>query len=250
MPVAGNGERHVSDRALDSLRDAVDSRRRFGAVPGTNVHGAAGTRPLERDFNDTLKSHLPLVFGFVLATAFLLLLVTFRSIVDPDQGDHAEPAVGGRRLRRARARLPARLVQEPARVRRDRPDRRVAAAVPVRVLFGLSMDYHVFILTRVREALRPGNEHRRCGRARVKSTAGVVTSAAAVMVACSRCSRPSSLMDFKQLGVGLAVAVLIDATLIRGVLLPATMKLLGDHNWYLPRRLSWLPRVAHEPARA
>ena len=80
----------------------------------------------------------------------------------------------------------------------------------------------------------------------IKSTAGVVTSAAIVMVACSRSSATLSFLELKQFGVGLAAAVLIDATIVRAVLLPASMKLLGDANWYLPRWLGWLPRVRHE----
>jgi uncharacterized membrane protein YdfJ with MMPL/SSD domain len=81
----------------------------------------------------------------------------------------------------------------------------------------------------------------------IRSTAGVVTSAAAIMVAVFAVFATLSTIEFKQMGVGLAVAVLIDATIIRGVLLPATMKLLGDWNWYLPKRLDWLPRISREP---
>jgi RND superfamily putative drug exporter len=81
----------------------------------------------------------------------------------------------------------------------------------------------------------------------IKSTAGVVTSAAAVMVAVFAIFATLSMLEFKQMGVGLAVAILIDATLVRAVLLPASMKLLGERNWYLPRKLSWLPKFDHEP---
>jgi uncharacterized membrane protein YdfJ with MMPL/SSD domain len=118
------------------------------------------------------------------------------------------------------------------------------------ILFGLSMDYHVFILSRVREAFDRGASTEDAVRHGIKSTAGVVTSAAAVMVAVFAIFASLGALEFKQMGVGLATAVLIDATIVRGVLLPATMKLLGDWNWYLPRSLGWLPRVAHEPARA
>src|SRR2546421_232365 len=114
------------------------------------------------------------------------------------------------------------------------------------VLFGLSMDYHVFILSRIREAFDRGGSTEEAGSHGIKSTAGVVTSAAIVMVSVFAIFATLSLLIFKQLGVGLAVAVLIDATIIRGVLLPATMKLLGDWNWYLPRWLEWLPRVSPE----
>ena len=115
------------------------------------------------------------------------------------------------------------------------------------VLFGLSMDYHVFILTRIREAYDRGRSTEDAVTHGIKTTAGVVTSAAVVMISVFAIFATLSLLIFKELGVGLAVAVLIDATIIRGVLLPATMKLLGDWNWYLPKWLEWMPRVG--PAR-
>jgi uncharacterized membrane protein YdfJ with MMPL/SSD domain len=118
------------------------------------------------------------------------------------------------------------------------------------ILFGLSMDYHVFILSRIREAYDSGMSTDRAVAHGIKSTAGPVTSAAVVMVAVFAIFGSLGALEFKQLGIGLAVAILLDATIIRAVLLPAVMKLLGDANWYLPRRLAWLPRVAHEPARA
>ena len=114
------------------------------------------------------------------------------------------------------------------------------------VLFGLSMDYHVFILTRIREAYDRGRSTEEAVTHGIKTTAGVVTSAAVVMISVFAIFATLSLLIFKQLGVGLAVAVLIDATIIRGVLLPATMKLLGDWNWYLPKWLEWLPHVGPE----
>jgi uncharacterized membrane protein YdfJ with MMPL/SSD domain len=118
------------------------------------------------------------------------------------------------------------------------------------ILFGLSMDYHVFIISRIREAHDKGMRTDDAIAHGIKATAGPVTSAAVVMVAVFAIFASLGALEFKQLGVGLAVAILLDATLVRVVLLPATMKLLGDANWYLPKRLHWLPRLAHEPARA
>ncbi len=118
------------------------------------------------------------------------------------------------------------------------------------VLFGLSMDYHVFILTRVREAVERGAKTEDAVVQAIKTTAGVVTSAAFVMVGVFSIFATLSQIELKQLGVGLGAAVLIDATIIRAVLLPATMKLLGSWNWYLPRWLEWLPRISHAPAAA
>jgi uncharacterized membrane protein YdfJ with MMPL/SSD domain len=114
------------------------------------------------------------------------------------------------------------------------------------ILFGLSMDYHVFIISRIREGVDHGMSTDEAIEHGIKNTAGVVTSAAIVMVAVFAVFIALSMLFFKQFGVGLAVAILIDATIVRGVLLPASMKLLGDWNWYLPRWLEWLPELEHE----
>ena len=113
------------------------------------------------------------------------------------------------------------------------------------ILFGLSMDYHVFILTRIREAYDSGMSTENAVSHAIKSTAGVITSAAFVMVGVFAVFATLGQLELKQMGVGLATAILIDATIIRGVLLPATMTLLGDRNWWLPSWLSWLPEVSH-----
>jgi uncharacterized membrane protein YdfJ with MMPL/SSD domain len=110
------------------------------------------------------------------------------------------------------------------------------------ILFGLSMDYHVFILSRIKEAVDRGESSEDAVAHGIKSTASVVSAAALVMVAVFGIFATLSFIDMKQFGVGLAAAVLIDATLVRGVLLPAAMKLLGDWNWYLPSWLEWLPK--------
>jgi putative drug exporter of the RND superfamily len=116
------------------------------------------------------------------------------------------------------------------------------------ILFGLSMDYHVFILSRVREAFDRGMKTEDAVAHGIKTTAGVVSSAAIVMVGVFSIFATLPILDMKEAGVGLAAAVLIDATIVRAVLLPATMKLLGDWNWYLPKWLDWLPRLEHESA--
>ncbi len=113
------------------------------------------------------------------------------------------------------------------------------------ILFGLSMDYHVFILSRVREAYDRGARTEDAVAHGIKTTAGVVTSAAVVMVGAFGIFATLPILEMKEMGVGLAVAVIVDATIVRAVLLPATMKLLGDWNWYLPAWLDWLPRLDH-----
>ena len=114
------------------------------------------------------------------------------------------------------------------------------------ILFGLSMDYHVFIVSRIRETFQRGADMDEAISVGIKSTAGVVTSAAVVMFAVFSVFGALSLLMFKQFGVGLAVAILIDAAIVRGVLLPATMKLLGEWNWYMPKSLGWVPRLTPE----
>jgi RND superfamily putative drug exporter len=114
------------------------------------------------------------------------------------------------------------------------------------ILFGLSMDYHVFILSRVRELHERGMKTDEAVRQGITQTASTVTSAAIVMVGVFAAFATLSFLDLKELGVGLAVAVLIDATIVRAILLPASMRILGDWNWYLPKWLEWLPRVATE----
>src|SRR5207342_2927963 len=117
------------------------------------------------------------------------------------------------------------------------------------ILFGLSMDYHVFILSRIREAYDRGMKTEDAVVHGIKTTAGVVTSAAVVMVGVFSIFATLPIVDMKEMGIGLAAAVLIDATIVRAVLLPATMKLLGDWNWYLPTWLDWLPRLDHGAGR-
>jgi uncharacterized membrane protein YdfJ with MMPL/SSD domain len=114
------------------------------------------------------------------------------------------------------------------------------------ILFGLSMDYHVFILSRIREYYDRGLPTETAVARGIRSTAGVVTSAAVVMVLVFAVFSRMPILDMKEMGIGLAAAILIDATIVRAVLLPATMKLLGSWNWYLPRWLEWLPNLEHE----
>jgi uncharacterized membrane protein YdfJ with MMPL/SSD domain len=129
----------------------------------------------------------------------------------------------------------------------------IAPEVPILlfvILFGLSMDYHVLVLGRIRETFARGASMDNAISHGIRRTAGVVTSAAIVMVGVFAVFGALSMLFFKQFGVGLATAILLDATIVRAVLLPATMKLLGEWNWYLPRWLEWLPRLEGETAEA
>jgi RND superfamily putative drug exporter len=190
-----------------------------------------------------MKSHAPYVFAFVFGLAFLLLLVTFRSIVIPLK------AIVLNMLSVTAAYGVLVLVFQDGRLQSLLGFQSVGGItswLPLFlfvVLFGLSMDYHVLILSRVREAYDAGMTTERAIAHGIRATAGVVTSAAVVMVAVFAIFATLGLLDLKMMGVGLAVAVLLDATVVRAVLLPAAMTLLGDWNWYLPRWLEWLPRV-------
>src|SRR5262249_42696507 len=183
------------------------------------------------------------VIAFVLVLAFLLLLVTFRSIVVPIK------AIVLNLLSVAASYGVLVLVFQrhwAESILGFHSNGTIISWLPLFlfvVLFGLSMDYHVFILSRVREGVDGGMPTEQAVRYGITKTAGVVTSAALVMVAVFSLFGTASSLDLKQAGVGLAVAVLLDATVIRGVLLPASMKLLGDWNWYLPSGLDWLPKT-------
>jgi uncharacterized membrane protein YdfJ with MMPL/SSD domain len=241
VPIAGDGTNDTSYAALRDLREQIIPAT-VGALPGAEANVTGFTAGSE-DFNQLMADRVPIVFGFVFAMAFVLLLVTFRSIVIPIkaillnllsvgaaygivtwifQEGHLEGLLGFESTGAVTSWLPLFLFV---------------------VLFGLSMDYHVFILSRVREAFDRGMPTAEAVEHGIKSTASVVTAAAIVMVAVFSIFATLSAVEFKQFGVGLGVAVLIDATIIRGVLLPAAMKLLGDWNWYLPRSLRWLPQV-------
>jgi RND superfamily putative drug exporter len=194
-----------------------------------------------------MKSHAPYVFAFVFGLAFLLLLVTFRSIVIPLK------AIVLNLLSVAAAYGVLVLIFQDGRLQSLLDFQSVGgitAWLPLflfLVLFGLSMDYHVLILSRVREDHDNGMTTQEAVAHGIRSTAGVVTSAAVVMVAVFSIFITLGFLDFKMMGVGLAVAILLDATVVRAVLLPATMSLLGDWNWYLPRWLEWLPKLSPEP---
>jgi uncharacterized membrane protein YdfJ with MMPL/SSD domain len=245
LAVDGNGTDTASNRSVEALRDEVVPAT-VGRLDGADV-AVTGLTAGSKDFLDTMRSHLPIVFGFVLALAFVLLLVTFRSIVIPIK------AIVLNLLSVGAAYGVLTLVFQDGHGEKLLDFQSAGGITPwlplflFVILFGLSMDYHVFILSRIREAVDRGMSTDQAVAHGIKSTAGVVTSAAAVMVAVFSTFALGSSQDMKQMGVGLAVAILIDATLVRAVLLPATMKLLGQRNWYLPRGLGWLPRFEHEP---
>jgi RND superfamily putative drug exporter len=244
IPVDGDGTDSTSNQALAALREEIIPPT-VGTLAGAEV-GVTGATAQAKDFADQMRTVAPLVFGFVLLFAFLLMLITFRSIVI------AAKTIVLNLLSVGAAYGILVLVFQHGwgkQVLGFEFTGGIDPFLPILlfvILFGLSMDYHVFVLSRVREAHDNGMSTDDSIAFGIKSTAGVVTSAAIVMVGVFAIFGTLSMMIFKQFGVGLAAAILIDATIIRAVLLPATMKLLGDWNWYLPKWLEWLPHVEHD----
>ena len=244
IPLAGSGSDAASKAALKTLREELLPET-VGQVDGVE-YAVTGTTAADQDWAKAMQKTMPLIFAFVLLFAFGLLLASFRSIVIAVkaivlnllsvgaaygllvvlfQWGWGESFLGFEGNGGITPWLPMFLFV---------------------ILFGLSMDYHVFILSRVREAYDRGLGTEAAITHGIKTTAGVVTSAATVMVAAFAVFAILPVIDMKEMGIGLAAAVLIDATIVRGVLLPATMKLLGDWNWYLPKWLEWLPNLEHE----
>ena len=244
IPLVGQGTDRASNHALATLRDKLLPAT-VGTVDGIE-YAVTGDTAASKDWNDAMKSAVPVVFAFVLAFAFLLLLVSFRSIVIPVK------AILMNLLSVAAAYGVIVAIFQwgwGENLLDFNSNGGVASWLPMFlfvILFGLSMDYHVFILSRVREYYDRGLDTEHAVAQGIKSTAGVVTSAAVVMVLVFGVFSLMPIIDMKEMGIGLAAAILIDATIVRAVLLPATMKLLGKWNWYLPRWLEWLPDLEHE----
>ncbi|MBV7695825.1 MMPL family transporter [Streptomyces sp. TRM70350] len=246
VPLVGGSDLDQAGASLDKLRDEVRPAT-LGTVDGVEAPITGGVA-MSKDFNDQLVGSVAPVFAFVVVFAFLLMLLSFRSLtvaitsivlnllsvgatygilVAVFQHGWGASLVGAQGVGAIVSWLPLFLFV---------------------ILFGLSMDYHVFVVSRIREARLRGRTTKDAITHGVVTTAGVVTSAAVIMVAVFAIFGTLSMQSMKQMGVGLAAAVLIDATIIRGVLLPAVMALLGERNWYLPKWLNRLPDLTHDEA--
>ncbi|MDQ0958366.1 putative membrane protein YdfJ with MMPL/SSD domain [Streptomyces sp. B4I13] len=244
VPLVGGSDLDKAGASLAKLRDEVRPAT-LGKVDGVQAP-ITGQVAGSQDFNDQLAGAVTPVFAFVVVFAFLLMLLSFRSLtvaitsivlnllsvgaaygilVAVFQHGWGASLVGAEGVGAIITWLPLFLFV---------------------ILFGLSMDYHVFVVSRIREARLRGRTTNEAIEHGVVTTAGVVTSAAVIMVAVFAIFGTLSMQSMKQMGVGLAAAVLIDATIIRGVLLPAVMALLGERNWYLPKWLHWLPDLTHD----
>ncbi|NUR59272.1 MAG: MMPL family transporter [Catenulispora sp.] len=246
VPLAGDGADSASAAALDDLRTRVLPAT-FGHVSGIeyNVGGQAAG---QSDFGDRLHRTTPLVVGFVLLLAFLLMVAAFRSLAIAltavavnlvsvfasygivkwiFQDGHLEKQLGFHAYGGVVAWLPLFMFV---------------------ILFGLSMDYHVFVLSRIRELRLRGVPTRQAIAGGVSSSSGVVSSAAMIMVAVFSLFAFMPFTPMKMIGIGMASAVALDATLVRGILVPAIMSVLGERNWTLPKALRWVPGIALEKA--
>jgi putative drug exporter of the RND superfamily len=239
VPLAGDGTSGVSDHALLTLRDQVLPQT-LGRVAGVS-YAVTGNTATTYDWSTTLRSRTPIVFAVVAGLAFLVLMIAFRSVLLP------LASILLNLLSVGAAYGVITLVFQDGFLHQlfgATPGTGIAQWVPLFMfvlLFGLSMDYHVFILSRIRERCLQGMPTTEALTEGIAASAGVVTSAAVIMVAVFSIFATLSFVDVKTLGVGLAVAVLIDATAVRGILLPAAIALLGERTWYLPRWLAWLP---------
>ncbi|MEW2166215.1 MMPL family transporter [Streptomyces sp. NPDC007084] len=244
VPLVGGSDQDKAEKSLELLRDTVRPAT-LGKVEGVQAP-ITGQVAGSHDFNEQLVGSVTPVFAFVVVFAFLLMLLSFRSLtiavtsivlnllsvaaaygilVAVFQHGWGASLVGAEGVGAIVTWLPLFLFV---------------------ILFGLSMDYHVFVVSRIREARLRGRDTKDAIRHGVVTTAGVVTSAAVIMVAVFAIFGTLSMQSMKQMGVGLAAAVLIDATIIRGVLLPAVMALLGERNWYLPKWLNRMPDLTHD----
>ena len=249
VPIAGDA---VSEPAIEAVRDLRQEvvPQAFAGVDAEVLVG--GDTAVELEYHDTMDTWLPRVFAFVLALSFVLLTIAFRSLVVP-----ATAIVMNLLSVGAAYGLLVLVFQEG--VGNDlfgfQQVDHIEAWVPLflfSVLFGLSMDYQVFLLSRIRERFSQTNDNREAVTFGVASTARLITGAALIIIAVFWGFAMGDLVMFQQMGFGIAVALLLDATLIRSVVVPATMALLGRWNWYLPSWLSWLPDVnveGAEPAR-
>lgn len=243
VPMSIDPDSAEAEDAVKALRSDTIPAAFEGSEAKVYVTGDAA---FSLDFNDALKSNSPLVFAFVLGLSFLLLMLAFRSIVVPLKAIILNLLSVG-----AAYGLLVLVFQKGVGADffgfQETPV--ITAWTPIFlfcILFGLSMDYHVFLLSRIREHYDLTKRNSESVAFGLHSTAKIITGAAVIMVAVFSGFAMGRLVDLQQMGFGLAAAVFIDATIVRSILVPAGMALLGDRNWYLPRWLHWLPDLRIE----
>ncbi len=242
VPVAGDPNSPKTEDAVRRLRNTY-VRQAFQGVPARALVG--GDTAGNIDGFAMLAMYTPIVFVFVLGLSFILLLIVFRSIVVPIKAVIMNMLSVGA----AYGLLVLVLQEGKGNIFGFQKVAQIEAWLPIflfAILFGLSMDYHVFLLSRIRERYDRTRDNTEAVVFGVRSTGRLITGAALIMVAVFAGFAAGNLVMFQEMGFGAGVAVLIDATIVRSILVPASMRLLGDWNWYLPRWLSWLPDVRVE----
>jgi uncharacterized membrane protein YdfJ with MMPL/SSD domain len=246
VPVNGDT---TSNATLDSVR-ALRSEYVPAAFSGVDAEVFVGGDTAGAiDYINTVNDSTPIVFAFVLTLSFVLLTIVFRSIVVPIKAIIMNLLSVG-----AAYGILVLVFQEGwgNELLGFQQVDIIEAWVPLwtfSILFGLSMDYHVFLLSRIRERFDKTANNRESVAFGVRSTAGIITGAALIMAAVFMGIAMGDLVMFQQMGFGLAIAVLLDATIVRTVLVPAAMELLGERNWYLPKFLDWLPDLREREAK-
>ena len=255
IPLAGaaaDGQNEAATAAITELRESYLAEV-FGEearqLDGTSAVLVGGETAFVTDFFAISETYTPLIILLVLALSFILLTVVFRSIVVPVKAiimnllsvgaayglivlvfQEGGPSIG----------------QTIADLFGFQQVEAIESWLPLflfSILFGLSMDYHVFLLTRIREEYDRTGRNAEAVAFGLRTTGGIITGAAIIMVAVFAGFAAGRLTSLEQMGFGLAVAVLLDATVVRSILVPSTMRLLGDRNWYLPGWLGWLPKI-------
>jgi RND superfamily putative drug exporter len=250
VPFAGDILEDDSVQALRDLRGEYIPAA-FDGVDATVLVG--GETAFNVDYFDMTDTYMPIVFAFVLGLSFLLLTVVFRSVVLPVKAILLNllsvGAAYGLIVMFFQEGVGPAFVKDIADALNFRQVQAIEAWLPLMlfaILFGLSMDYHVFLLTRIRERFDFTENNTESVAFGLRTTGGLITGAALIMVAVFAGFAAGRLTALQQTGFGLAAAVFLDATIVRSVLVPSSMKLLGGLNWYLPRWLEWLPKLRVE----
>ncbi len=238
-----------SQEALRHLRADIVPR----AVVGETEVFVGGETAITVDFLDQVDNYTPIVFTVVLGLSFILLLLAFRSLVIPAKAIAMNllsvGAAYGLVVATFQADVGPDWIKDFAGFLGFEQVETIEAWLPLflfSILFGLSMDYHVFLLSRIKERFDQTGDNTESVAYGLRTTGALITGAAIIMVAVFAGFAAGRLVMFQQLGFGLAIAVLLDATIVRSVLVPASMKLLGNRNWYFPSWLEWIPNVSIE----
>ncbi len=242
--IAGEPSSPPAIAAVNAIRDEHIPAA-FGGVPAEALVG--GLSATSADFQDIVDTYTPIVFAFVLGLSFILLMVVFRSLVIPIKAIIMNLLSVG-----AAYGLLVVVFQKGlgADLFGFQQTDVIDLWIPLflfSILFGLSMDYHVFLLSRIKERYDQSGDNTEAVAFGLRSTAGIITGAAVIMVVVFGAFAAGETLINQQVGFGLAVAVFLDATLVRSVLVPASMEVLGARNWYLPPFLRWLPDLQIEP---